>query len=593
MAWYKRRNGQTKVPVNVLDRNSADVENAFLPLILGTTESEIKLEEVFALVDAIALGEIPFVIADFRNGVPTPPFSNTPEAIIAARTIGIGRNGINYTFESTTQTHPSATWQDFDNPKWEFEQTQQLPQAALQTGDFYYIPTAGDTPQRGKWYLWDGTKIVVYDDVNTFLPGHHFLGNFTTADAAAGAISAYDSNTTYLAYFPTVVAGRSGREVQQLVSYKAGKIGANRWVPSDEELHHLISQVESKISDEANRITANQNNLATIERRVRTITTPLRFTQMPTHIETDELIVVTQESFSGTKTYEFAGDTAVYNTVGEYFEYWGYNTRNFGAKLPAFGRGGPSIFRDDRIVALMQVQSEAGTREQKVQLITRTGLLNTDSLAGGNTKLSLRIAQFGNLDYTLQASTFADTGAATRTVSGQSYSIYEVRDAIPYNIFETTFNNADSVSFQISQLISGKLQYFSDDASKVWLEAIEHTTGMFMGDENKRPVEVEIKRKPLVVLPYSRTRGPNTQQGGLLATLPENWLDYSEVFLIYESSSSTEVEWSRPTSYLNVGDLPDESAWILDISWVKSTRQILDGGHESFTIPRIIYLELR
>ena len=234
------------------------ISGTWSPLTSGVDEDAVNalIAAWWDNLETVPDGKLPFIVRDFRAGVPAPLPTNSPQAVIdkAKRTIGIGKRGINYTFEHTDDRSATSTWIDFDNDSWQFEQSQPLPRAALETGDFYYIPNAGTSPARGFWYLYDGTRVVEYEDVNTFLPNHHFLGNFTSRQAAADAITSYDANTTYLAYFPTVVEGRSGREVQQLTAYTPGMLGANRWVPSDEELHSLIGHVESEITDLRNSI---------------------------------------------------------------------------------------------------------------------------------------------------------------------------------------------------------------------------------------------------------------------------------------------------------------------------------------------------
>ena len=205
-----------------------------------------------------------FDIRDFRDGVPTAPTPDADAAVIALakKTIGIGKGGVTYIFE---EIRTEATWIDFENDHWEFEQTEPLPQAALQTGDFYYIPNNGTGHQFGRWYLFDGTKVIEYDNVGTFLPNHLFLGNFSSAEAAVRAITNYDSGITYLAYFPTTVEGRTGREMQQL-SMITNPTPHNEWIASDEELHKLILVVEEKISNfaesviEVNSTQAEQDN---------------------------------------------------------------------------------------------------------------------------------------------------------------------------------------------------------------------------------------------------------------------------------------------------------------------------------------------
>ena len=215
-----------------------------------------------------------FDIRDFRAAVPTPPFTSQTELFkLAQKTIGIGRNGLLYSFEHTEQEAPTTTWQDFDDDSWQFEQTRDLPISALQTGDFFYIPNGGTSPERGIWRLYDGTRLVTYDDVGTFLTGHHFLGNFTSQEAAANAIVGYDSAVTYLAYFPVPVMPNRfpGREVQQLTGYTPGQPAANRWVPSDEELHHLIANVEAHIRAVDNKTVINSGVIDGLQTEVKAI----------------------------------------------------------------------------------------------------------------------------------------------------------------------------------------------------------------------------------------------------------------------------------------------------------------------------------
>ena len=217
----------------------------------------LKQTEIIARVGS-------FDIRDFRDGVPTAPTPDADAAVIALakKTIGIGKGGVTYIFE---EIRTEATWIDFENDHWEFEQTEPLPQAALQTGDFYYIPNNGTGHQFGRWYLFDGTKVIEYDNVGTFLPNHLFLGNFSSAEAAVRAITNYDSGITYLAYFPTTVEGRTGREMQQLAMI-TNPTPHNEWIASDEELHKLILVVEEKISNfaesviEVNSTQAEQDN---------------------------------------------------------------------------------------------------------------------------------------------------------------------------------------------------------------------------------------------------------------------------------------------------------------------------------------------
>ena len=745
----------------ILDTNTDDVDTLLaaskIELIAGLTVEQTAILTRVGGID----------IRDFRSGVPSAPDSSQTAAFaLAKKAIGIGNHGILWTFEHTDQSAPTTTWQDFENEHWEFEQTQELPQAAVETGDFWYIPNGGTGPGRGVWQVYDGTKVVdYYDAIDAFLPNHIFLGNFSSQQAAANAISSYDSNKTYLAYFPTVVEGRAGREVQQLASYTAGNPAANQWVSSDEELHKIILHLETsinivnknfvtvseEIAQQDQKIIENRNNripIRTIRSWIRdtgsgtlstgtyradedtiilhhiatgnfnvaseigkievnqglrvgsdkyfiiteitgytnytefsgkwvgeredtaangaivnidhitrninygewviadeiiglesgnvtqaaiyaelkkivkqgsnitityddtnhTITvassggggasfnilagdgppasnlgndgdfyrekddgtvwrkasgnwvevidlatedelaivrvalqavenqvdriesefetvrydTPHRVTSMPAHVEEFELVVLTEDSHGGEDVYDFDADEATYNQNNEYYNYWGANVVNFGAKLPLIGSGLPTIFRDNRVVALYQVQAEVGTLvQQKLKVIVRTGLLNATSLTDEETKIAIRVPQIGHQVYTLKASTFDDTGNATRTLAGQSYSIYETAEPIARGLISLPANNNAKISFQISQEVSGVRQFLSDDNTTIWATGIEYTEGLYQGNSSRKPVEVEIIPKDTIKELKNQIANVDTGEGPIFTARAE------------------------------------------------------------------------
>ena len=195
-------------------------------------------------------------IRDFRVAIPAPPAHDADTKLLdlAKKTIGIGDHGTNYTFELLVR---GGTWAEFVNDKYEGAFASQLPGSALQDGDFYYVPNGGAGPQHGAWFHVSGLTTSETEDVNTFLPNHHFLGNFTSQKAAENAIKDYDARITYLAYFPTTISGETGRIVQRLTTFVDVAAPTTRWVPSDEELHSLFNELETQVLKERDRISAN------------------------------------------------------------------------------------------------------------------------------------------------------------------------------------------------------------------------------------------------------------------------------------------------------------------------------------------------
>ena len=246
---------------------------------------------------------------------------------------------------------------------------------------------------------------------------------------------------------------------------------------------------------------ALETEVTNLESEIRSVLyrTPRRVTSMPAHLEQFETIVLTEDSHGGEDVYDFVPDEATYNQSGEYYNYWGANVINFGAKLPLIGSGFPSIFRSNRLVAIYQVRTNTGTTEpQKLKVVVRTGLFNATSLTDQETKLSVRLPQYGDRLYRLRASTFDDTNAATRTIAGQSYSIYETIETFPNFAFATAAQNLNKASIQISQEISGVRQFLSDDNTTVWATGIEYTAGFYQGNASRKPIEVEIYSKDTV-----------------------------------------------------------------------------------------------
>ena len=195
-------------------------------------------------------------IRDFRVAIPAPPAHDADTKLLdlAKKTIGIGDHGTNYTFELLVR---GGTWGEFVNDKYEGAFPSQLPGSAVQDGDFYYVPNGGASPRHGAWFHISGLTTSESEDVNTFLPNHHFLGNFTSQKAAENAIKDYDARITYLAYFPTTISGETGRIVQQLTTFTDVPTPTTRWVPSDEELHDLFNELENQLLHERDRIGIN------------------------------------------------------------------------------------------------------------------------------------------------------------------------------------------------------------------------------------------------------------------------------------------------------------------------------------------------
>ena len=483
-----------KIPVPPLNRSTPQIQTAFIPLLLNDNPGEMQISEILALFEDNDL----FIIEDWRAGRPRAPIASLdgqPAVDKAKRTIGIGNDGVIWTYKERPATEPQVTWSPYTNDKYQFAQSDLLPDSALQTGDYYYVYTLEEWIVFAPEPLTSNLRQERVTDITTILGSDAiFLGNASSETNANHLITNYDSSKKYYVYY----AG----EVRQLASYTPGAGAAATWVASTETLHHEIARISKEIDANQNRITTNKTLISEVEKRAQAnsqaihgIQTPLRFSEIPAHIDPDELIVLDEISHSSDKTYEFLPDTALYNTGGEYFEYWGYNTRNFGVKLPAFGSGGPSLFRDDRLVALYQSQPARSNDTQKLKVVVRTGLFDAASLSAGETKLIMRHPGQGHLIYTLQASTFDDTDAATRSVSGQGYSIYEAKEDIPFNLIQSAADNASLISIQITQLVSSAQQYLSDDVANAWANAITHTVGTYRGNADKRPYEVEINAK--------------------------------------------------------------------------------------------------
>ena len=240
-----------------------------------------------------------FDIRDFRGGVPAPPAVNAPaaELDLAQKTIGIGNHGVNWTFELLTR---GGIWAEFDNDKFEGALSNRLPGSAVADGDFYYLPNHGASPQHGIWIYISGLTESESEDVNTFLPNHRFLGNFTSQKAAENAITSYDSNITYLAFFPATISGRTGRIVQQLTSFTDVPSPTSKWIPSDEELHDLFNELENQLLNERDRI---GNNISTIE--------DIRNEQR----SQDTQIAIAQRSYPVTEFSDWTRDTSTSGTV--------------------------------------------------------------------------------------------------------------------------------------------------------------------------------------------------------------------------------------------------------------------------------------
>ena len=269
---------------------------------LQNNETEIPQAKVTAAFNALIAAwwgnletipdvKLPFIVRDFRESRPAPPLPTASQAEldIAERTIGIGNDGIFWSFELTKAILAQGTWIDFDNNHYEFEQSELLPIAALETGDFYYIyPTQ-------TWILFDGVRQSEVTDISTILPNHVFLGNASNAQSATDRIANYDSGKTYLAYF--------GREVQQLQSYTAGSGATTRWIQSTETLHHELARIESEIEVERGRITDILESKTTF----------LSVDNFPVDDPDDKTVIVfktSQTSFTSGKTVRNEADDA-------------------------------------------------------------------------------------------------------------------------------------------------------------------------------------------------------------------------------------------------------------------------------------------
>ena len=181
----------------------------------------------------------------------------------------------------------------------------------------------------------------------------------------------------------------------------------------------------------------------------------------------------------------------------------------------------------------------------------------------------------------MQASTFESNGAATRTISGVTYAIYETTVNAPVAFFELS-PQAGGVHIQVVQEVSGVKQFLSAETT-AWATGTVHSAGIYSGDENGVPYEVEIKRKPNILLPFDIARTYAD------IVLPANYRLYEELFLVVMDGDNAR-ERIIPVNGLgaNLTDygFNDNSK----IDFVVSTRTVSRHANQ---VDRFAYAELR
>ena len=303
--------------------------------------------------------------------------------------------------------------------------------------------------------------------------------------------------------------------------------------------------------------------------------TPNRGSIMPAHLPEDALFVLEEESHASDATYLFeVGERRVSGR-----DYFGIITGDLQGDLTnTIGSSASGMFALRRIAALVQIN------DGKIKLVAPNDLFNAASLTAGDTELRIAINGFSHQTFVLQASTFESDGAATRVIGGTTYAIYETTVDAPFGFFELS-TQAGGVHIQVVQEVSGVKQFLSGETT-AWATGNVHGAGIYTGDENGVPYEVEIKRKPNVLLPFDVARTYAD------IVLPTNYRLYNELFLIVEQSGQgvNLREHHIPVSALGA-NLDYGYANNNKINFVHSTRVV--SRKEAGAVSRFVHAVLR
>ena len=314
--------------------------------------------------------------------------------------------------------------------------------------------------------------------------------------------------------------------------------------------------------------------------------TPTRGKVMPAVFLEDELFVLESDSNASEEVNQFVPDYRR-DTTGTFpLDIDGIITANLGGRLSQpMGSSDDGMFAERRISALVQINS------RKIKIVSPATLFDAASITGETTELRLSMPGYQHLVYTLQPSTFESDGAATRTLNSVVYNIYETKEDPAQGVIGAVIQSTDldgnpaKISVQFVQEVSGVKQFLTGDTAP-WATGNVHTAGLYMGDANGLPFEVEINRKPNVLLAWDESRAYAP------LVLPENYTSYNELFLVVEKAKNA-FDVFIPISALSAdiagdGHGPQGGARLI---WSVSTRTIsrVDGNR----FDRIAYAELR
>ena len=272
--------------------------------------------------------------------------------------------------------------------------------------------------------------------------------------------------------------------------------------------------------------------------------TPTRGKTMPAVFLEDELFVLESDSNASEGVQQFVPDYRRDTTGTLPTNIDGIVTANLGGRLnQAQGASDSGMFAERRISALVQIN------DRKIKIVSPATLFDAASITGETTELRLSMPGYQHLVYTLQRSTFESDDAATRTLNGVLYYIYETKEVPEIGVIGAVEQSTDrdgnpaKISVQIVQEVSGVKQFLTGDTA-AWATGNTHTAGLYQGDENGLPFEVEIMRKPVDVLAWDDARGYAD------VVLPEDYAKYKHLDIVVMRTND-EFFYRVPVSALN------------------------------------------
>ena len=345
------------------------------------------------------------------------------------------------------------------------------------------------------------------------------------------------------------------------------------------ELDNLESEVEQL---------QTHTGISTLQPTLR-LHTPTRGKVMPAVFLEDELFVLESDSNASEEVNRVNMGYRRVDTGGfpAHRDYDGYVSANLGGEMTqTIGSSTSGMFAERRISALYQIDGV------KIQLVAPATLFDASSITAETTELRITVRGLDHQIYHLQPDTFVDDDAATRTLNGVVYNVYTTVETPLRSLFESALQAQGpdgmpiGVAVQVVQEVSGVKQFLTGDTAP-WATGNIHTAGLYMGDANGLPFEVEIRRKRRVLLAFDESRAYAA------LALPENYADYNELFMIVERQANA-FDIFIPTSALSADITEHGPQNGARFNWSVGTRTVsrVDSPNNA-RFQRITYAELR